>query len=311
MELKIYNQTALEPIQFNYEELVKELTGKLAYYKSVVYTEAEVKTAKTDRATLNKFKDAIDNRRKEIKAQCMQPYLDFENKTKEILRMIEEPVRLIDGQIKAFEKKVQDEKKASIEAFYAREIGDLKELLPLTRFWNPKWLNASYAIKTIKEEITATITKVKADFEVISGFKSEFEFQIKDVYLRTFDLSKAMTEKTRLEEQRAKQEAYAKAQAERQAEIERQRAEREREAEKIRVEAEIKAAIEMVKTELDPMVVPDGCTVIETPESTQEQTTPPEPQLIKIDFRIWVTGEQLQLLKAFLIENNIKYGRVE
>jgi hypothetical protein len=42
----------------------------------------------------------------------------------------------------------------------------------------------------------------------------------------------------------------------------------------------------------------------------------PEPpykpeEVIQIDFRIWATKKQLACLKAFLIDNKIKYGKVE
>ena len=43
---------------------------------------------------------------------------------------------------------------------------------------------------------------------------------------------------------------------------------------------------------------------------------PTEPEgdftqvLNPVDFRVWATREQLMRLKAFLKENNIKYGRV-
>lgn len=44
--------------------------------------------------------------------------------------------------------------------------------------------------------------------QTISDLKSEFEVQIKDVYLRSLDLSAALAEKTRQETIKAEQEAY-------------------------------------------------------------------------------------------------------
>ena len=310
MELIIYNQQEVpEIIKFNYDELKHELVNKLSHYNSITYTEAEIKTAKTDRATLNKFKDAIETRRKEIKAQCLKPYEDFEAKVKDIVKMIDKPILAIDSQVKKFEEKVKQKKKAEIETFYAEIVGDLEELLPLAKFWNEKWLNASVAIKAVKEEITSTIAKVRNDFEVITGLQSEFELQVKDNYLRTLNLSAALQEKTRLEEQKTKQEAYAKAQAEKKAE-----------AERLRAEAEERARAEALKQEPAKLVVEtesDGHTLTkegyENPEkmfAKQEPEVTPEQKVMQIDFRIWATSEQLGSLKAFLLEKGIRYGKV-
>ena len=49
MELKIYNPTmdnALKHIDWNFEELKKEVTEKANVYKSLVYTDENIKEAK-------------------------------------------------------------------------------------------------------------------------------------------------------------------------------------------------------------------------------------------------------------------------
>lgn len=269
MEFKIIQQEKPKPIEFNFEELKQKIAERAAFYKGLTYGPDEIRTAKTDRATLNKFKEAIENRRKEVKKAHMKPYEDFEKKIKEIVAMIDEPIKLIDGQVKEFENKVREEKRARIQEIYEKSIGELKELLPLDKLWNDRWLNATFPIKDVEEEITGTIVKVKNDLEVVSNLKSEFEFQIKDVYLQKLDLSAALQEKTRLEESKAKQESYEKAK--------------------------------------------HGIPAPEILEDTVEPEPPYEPEqeeIIQIDFRVWVTNEQLKALKEFLKTNNIRYGRV-
>jgi hypothetical protein len=298
MELIISNQENLQPIEFNFEELKIELAERLQHYNSLTYTEDEIKTAKADRATLNKFKDAIEKRRKEIKAQCLKPYEDFEKKVKEIVKMIDEPILAIDGQVKKFEIRVKEEKRAEIQTFYAEVIGDLSELLPLVKVWNEKWLNATVTLKSVKDEINETIARVKNDLEVISGLQTEFEFQTKDVYLKTLNLSAALQEKTRLEERKARQDEYDRVQAEKRAEQARQEAEKAKQPEVITIETE-----------------PDGHTLTKDSYESLEGAFAqaehsPEPVTMQIDFRIWATHEQLMSLKAFLLENNIKYGKV-
>ncbi len=46
-------------IDFNFEEIKTELTGKLEYYNTLVVTEDAIKDAKKDKASLNSLKSAI------------------------------------------------------------------------------------------------------------------------------------------------------------------------------------------------------------------------------------------------------------
>ena len=58
----------------NFEELKQALQQRLEEYKTLAYNQDSVKAAKKDKATLNKLKKAIDDKRKEIKKAYMQPY---------------------------------------------------------------------------------------------------------------------------------------------------------------------------------------------------------------------------------------------
>lgn len=290
MELKIYSPAEnefLQTINFNNEELKKELTESLKKYEGLVYSEDSIKSAKVDRATLNKFKEAIEAKRIEIKKQCLKPYDDFEKKVKEITTLVDKPILAIDGQVKAFEDKQKQEKKATITDFYNANIGDLAELLPLSRIWNEKWLNATVKVKDVQTEITGAIAKVKADLEVITGLKSEFELQIKDTYLKTLDLTAALAEKTRLEDQKAKMEEYNRIQAER------AQAQKEKELEQV-----------ANRPLIEPKTVVHEVTEEVTPVASEEL------QITQLDFRVWATQEQLAALKSFLLANGIKYGKV-
>lgn len=48
------------------------------------------------------------------------------------------------------------------------------------------------------------------------------------------------------------------------------------------------------------------------PENERTKQQAEETEKVKVlDFRVWVTPEQMQALKAFLLQNHIRYGRVE
>ena len=63
MELKIYSPAEdgfIKKIEWNYEELKKEIEARSAEYAASVYTDDSIKNAKADSAQLNKFKDALN-----------------------------------------------------------------------------------------------------------------------------------------------------------------------------------------------------------------------------------------------------------
>lgn len=197
-----------QKIDFNYEAIKAELSEKLERYNSLVVTEDSVSAAKKDKAALNKLKTALEDRRKEVKKDCLRPYEDFEQKIKELVGMIDAPVQAIDGQIKAFDEIKREEKRTAIETFFADSIGDLAPLLPFDKIFDPRWMNATYKIEGVQKEITDRIFKTRNDIGIIKAMNLSGEQQVLDVYLRTLDMSAALAEKTRLEDQKKRMEEY-------------------------------------------------------------------------------------------------------
>lgn len=206
MEFKIINPTEdsgfLQSIEFNFDELKTELTKRLEKYQGLTYTEESLKDAKADKAGLNKFKEAIETRRKEVKKLCLKPYEDFEIKVKELVALVDEPITAIDTQIKDFEDKRISAKLVDITDLYNSIFDGWQGIIRLERIFNEKWKNATYSMKNINQELQEIFNKVKAEMQTISdmNLKSDIELQVKDVYLQTLDFGKAIQEKNRLEE---------------------------------------------------------------------------------------------------------------
>lgn len=203
MELKIYNPQEdgfLQSIDWNFEDLKAEITQKSNEYMNLVYSDDQIKEAKKDRAALNKLISALEAKRKEIKKQVMIPYEDFEKKEKELVGIIRQAVDNIDSQIKGYEEGLRQEKLKKVKEIYKESIGDLDRTVPLERIFKDSWLNASTTLKSIKEEIAAIYAKVDADLKVINKESSTYSYEMKEEYLKTFDLSAAMAKKQELEE---------------------------------------------------------------------------------------------------------------
>lgn len=203
MELKIYNPQEdgfLQSIDWNFEDLKAEIAQKSNEYMNLVYSDDQIKEAKKDRASLNKLISALEAKRKEIKKQVMIPYEDFEKKEKELVGIIRQAVDNIDSQIKGYEEGLRQEKLKKVKEIYKEAIGDLDRTVPLERIFKDSWLNASTTLKSIKEEIAAIYAKVDADLKVINKESSTYSYEMKEEYLKTFDLSAAMAKKQELEE---------------------------------------------------------------------------------------------------------------
>ncbi len=261
-------------ISFNFEEIKSELAGKLQVYQNMVVTESGIREAKADRANLNKFKAALADSRKAVKAQWNQPLSDFEGKMKELERMVDEPIGAIDRQVKAYDEAKKQDKRQQIELFFEGAVGDLEEVLPLSKIWNDRWLNATYPMKDIEKEIVERIRKTHSDIGIIVAMQLPCCDQMLSTYLETLDMSRAMEEKHKYE-----QAQKAKAQA-KQAE----------------------------PAPSSPAEQPVAEAVVNTPQEAAGEAI---PELRVLDFRVWVTPEQMQALKAFLVQNHIRYGRVE
>lgn len=351
MEFRLINPTEdgfLRVIKWNKEELEAVVRHKIAAYQNVVYTEDNMKQAKADRAELNKLTKAIEERRKMVKKIINEPYDVFEAELKEILELIQEPVGIIDRQVKAFEDQQKEEKKKSIQKSYDEVIGDLASVLPFDKVFDNRYLNQTYKLATAQADIKSKVEKVRTDLETIDSLESKYKLNAKDVYIKTLDLSKALAENKRLSDLEEKLEAEKRRKAEEEAERKSQAEERRKEAEeRARIaeeqrkaqEAQRRAAQESVSKQPES-VTEQPENVIESPKNGTEpaqsvssgaengtqapmaavdpftqQQAPEQPKVEEKRYqtRFYAKGTRYQLeeLILFMNENGIEYGRIK
>lgn len=274
-------------IQWNNEELKKEIANKMKEFESLVFTEETIKDAKKDRASLNKLKTAFDDNRKRIKKEYMDPYNKFEAQVKEVVALIERPIALIDAQIKEVEENKRVQKKKEIEELF-QEIG-FQEFVTLEKIFDSKWLNASVSMASIETQMKEKMFQIGSDIFAINQLP-DFSFEAMETYKATLDLGRAISEGQRLadiQKRKAAQEAERKRMQQEEEERKRQKTEQEN-----------------VEREKAVASVPENLSNAMQAEQSKEET------VYTIDFRVTATKEQLELLKKFLTENNITYGPV-
>ena len=201
--------TALPAVlEFNFEDLKSALAERMELYRGLVVTEDGIKAAKQDRADLNKLREAIEAKRKEVKKACMAPYTEFEAKVKELVQLVDAPITAIDGQLKQYEEKRRADKRAEAAAIYEETVGELRSILPFDKLWRDEWYNTAWSMKKIREAIVAAEDKAASDLEVLSTVESEFSEAVRLKYLEALDLNAALTERARLQERAEKLREY-------------------------------------------------------------------------------------------------------
>ena len=202
MELIIYNPKEdgfIQSIDWNFEELKAEITEKAADYSNLVYSDDQIMDAKKDRADLNKFRKALDDKRKDIKKQVMNPYKEFESKIKELICIVDDAVLNIDGQIKGYEDILRQEKEVRCREIYAENIGDMDRIITFEKVFDPRWLNKTTTEKSIREDIISLRDKVDSDLKAINADTTPYVFEMKEEYLKDFNLTAAIEVRQKLE----------------------------------------------------------------------------------------------------------------
>lgn len=173
----------------NFEELKRTLEAELSVYKTIVYTPDNVKAAKSDKASLNKLKKAIEDRRKEIKRVIMGPYAAVEAQAKELVEMINEPLTLIDEFISQEETREKAERRAEIKAFFdgsASHLGDLaKSLWESPAFFEKKWEAKTTTSNKWKDAVLTKIADATRDLSAIRAAGGKHTAALIDRYLGT------------------------------------------------------------------------------------------------------------------------------
>lgn len=276
MELRISSELAPQEIIFNFDELKATLTDRLAYYNTLVVTEDTIKEGKADRATLNKLRDAIESRRKDIKKQCLAPYEAFEAKVKELVALIDSPIAAIDTQVKSFEEAKKREKRNKIYNIYDRLVpAELTEIIPITRIYEKRWSNVSTSLESVEQEIQAYVNKVRADLMALDAVEPEFRTAVRAKYVETLDLGEALRHKETLKATAAQFKEPTPT---------------------VNPPEEVKPAEAVQTAQSAPVEVPQEAEHLE--------------KVYCLRLEMQVTKSQANALKRFLVENNISHTKI-
>ena len=263
----------------NYEPLKAWVLEQTSVYKGMIVDEAAIPEAKADVAALRKLAKAASDARIKIKKEHEAKIATVLAQLTEFSAIFTDAAGAIDGQIKAFDETRKQEKREACEQAYREEIGDLGELIPFGKLFNPAWLNKSTSMKTVRDDIQTDVYNAQEALKQIRAFGSAYESEIISAYLDRLNVLDALAAKERLEKVDAAMEARRAAE-----------------------EAARKAAEEVVEPE--PPELPEGFHVLD-PELPD---TPDEPVPMSFAFSVTdATPAQFDALVAFLEAGGYKY----
>lgn len=276
----------------NFEEVKAYILSTLAEYEGAVFVgEESIKMAKSIVAGLRKDQKALKDEIAERKRAYMEPWDRFMTQANEILALYDEPIGLIDGQVKAFVEKQKAEKRQLIEEIYNEIFPEEDRVYTLESMYNPKWENVTTTKKAITDDLKQIRAKIDADTQTIQAFRSESVEKALQMYLKDRDLQSAIAYMTSYENQRAEILKNQKAEEE----------DRIRREERAKIEAEQRLAIEQAKA-IEQAQIDAKNEVLEgfIPEVTNEEA-------VEHIYSIKVTETERQTLEFYMNSIGIEW----
>ena len=272
IEIKTDLNTLPQVIDWNHEALKAQLAIRLEKYNGLIITEDTIKEGKADKANLNKLREAVEGERKRVKKIVMQPYTDFERKAKELVALIDEPIAAIDSQLKEFEEQRKEAKKDEIQQAYDAIVPEnLREVIPLDRIFDARWLNATTSMKKVEEALDLTAKKTRTNLQVVDMVPEAYKTAVRAKFIETLDVAAALDYQKQLQaaEKAAKPEVVA----------------------------------EVEQTTLTPEPTAKWA-------KTEPVAPAPEEKLYKLRLEFDLTKAQADQLKQFLEEARIAYTKI-
>lgn len=268
-ENKLIILEQLPIIKATLENISKEIKIKVENANSLVCNEETVKEVKKTRAELNKEFNELEVQRKQVKQAIMSKYEEFEEIYKEnVSNLYKQADAELKEKIDNVENELKQEKENELREFANQHI-EANGLQDIITFENLGFnITLSASVKSLKEQAKEYIENIANDIELIK--LEEYSDEILLEYKTIFDVTKS---KLKVIERHKQLEELQKQQEEK----------------------------ETIKKQEEKIV-----------EKVEEIITPPkeiinDDEVIKVQFTIETTKQNIIKLKEFLKENKISY----
>lgn len=290
-------------MNWNKDEVQKNLDEMLAAYTGRVYTPDSIKSAKADRALIQKWKTQLGSALTAANKLYTDPLESFKTSIREMQAQCEKAANAIDKQVKAVEQAEKDEKAASLRLVYQDCIDELKPLIPFERLLDAHWLNKTYDLAQAEKELRQAVENIRSDLAFLRETCGIDLEPCTTEYLKDFSVNAAVREHNRREDSRS---------AQREAEAARIAAERARAAAPViapptEEEQEMKAKAQQ-NTQASAFITASGrldCEVL------QQFAEPAAPARKRYSFYVDFTEDDIRWFKQGAAERGFRYGSIK
>ena len=267
--------TQMPIIKQQLQKLSDEIDEKLKNAENLVVTEENYKSIKSIRANFNKEFQELEDKKKEIKTQLLEPYMQFEQEYK---HLIANKYRLADlylkNKINECENTLKDKKEQEIIEYFNELIAS-KHLEDCVSFDDLNiTVGLSDTVSKLRRLIDEKVEKIDTDITMISN--EEHAALILNEYFKCWNYAQAkLTALNIIRVEKENQERLAK---------------------KIEQEKKEQSIVETVDKVVD-----------NSPEIVIPELTKHEEEIFTTTFVVEGTKEQLIGLREYMNENNIKF----
>lgn len=268
-ELQVSVQQQPGVINWNFEEIKARCKQEMETYKKLVFTDADIKTAKSKLTELRKYRTQVETVRKSVKVECMKPYDAFEKQSKELVSIIDEPIDFIGKQVTEYEMSRKKQQREAILRYMDERFAPFPKALVIRlkqSIYDSRWENLTAKKSDWQPVIDAKAAAVLRDMQVLGGIEEEFKLEAEKVYFNSLAFSDALA---RVEELRRMKVRVIEAERHRIAE----------EAEAKRRQAEADAVLQEQRSHMDS-AVPEATPAVPQPKAPVEQSRE-APKMVK------------------------------
>ena len=263
----------LPVIEEKLKQLSEDISEKVETAKALVCTEENVKTIKQVRANLNKEFIQVENQRKAVKEQILEPYMKFEKIYKEY---ISDKYKSADEDLKTKINTVENELKVQKEQEIKNYFEELKTAnnIDFVTYEQAK-INVTLTAskKSLKEQVDSFINKILDDLKLIETQDNKAEILVE--YKKDLNVSRAITEVVNRKEELLK--------------IQQQQIDRNLQEEKNRIQENL-----------------HNLASANTGNQTQQEVQTQE-KIYKITFTVTGTAVRLKQLKDYMLREGYQY----
>ena len=192
-------------MNWNKDEVQKNLDELLASYTGRVYTPESIKDAKADRAAVNKWDKQLAAALTAAKRLYTDPLEDFQKSIREMQAQCKKISGAIDQQVKAVEQAQREEKASTLRLVYRDCVGELEPLISFDRLLVPQWLNKTFDLAQAEKELRKAVETRREELRLIRETCGEDAEPCITEYLRALSVNDALHEHSRREHARAAQ----------------------------------------------------------------------------------------------------------